>query len=84
MENREREPQYYADIIAAMAERTIKRLWVALILAIILLVGTNAAWIWRESQWEDVSVTQEVDTGEGDAFVTGVGDVNHGESQTNN
>lgn len=29
-------PQYYADIIAAMAERTIKRLWLVVLVLVIL------------------------------------------------
>ena len=48
----------------ARAERTIKRLWILCILLIILLVGTNAAWIYYENQWEtaETVVTQDVDT----------------------
>ena len=69
------ESQISVDILAAMAERTIKRLWVLIILLIILLFGTNAAWIVYESQFEEVSVTQEVETGEGDTRITGVGDI---------
>lgn len=69
---------------AAMArqERTIKKLWILLILVITLLVATNGAWIWYESQWEVVQteITQDVDTGLGDAFVSGTGDVVYGES----
>ena len=48
----------------ARAERTIRRLWIMAILAILLLVGTNAVWIWYESQWEDITVEQEVETRE--------------------
>ena len=43
----------------ARMERTIKRLWILMILALCLLVGTNAFWIWYESQFEDIVVTQE-------------------------
>ena len=36
-----------------------------MILIIVLLVGTNAAWLYYESQWETVyqEVTQEADNG---------------------
>lgn len=49
-------------------ERTIKRLWILAIILIILLAGTNAAWIYYESQWQVVETTtieaeQESDTG---------------------
>lgn len=60
-------------------EKTIKRLWIAIIILILLLAGTNAAWIYYESQFTEESVWQEVDTGNGDAFVAGIGDINYGE-----
>ena len=65
----------------ARMERANKRLWILLIILVCMLVGTNAAWIVYESQFQTVDVSQEVDTGEGDAFVAGYGDVNYGESQ---
>lgn len=66
----------------ARMERNNKRLWIALILVIVLLVGSNIAWTVYESQFTDETtpVEQEVDTGEGDAYVAGVGDVIYGES----
>lgn len=63
-------------------ERTIKRLWILAIILIVLFVASNAAWIWYESQFVDESVMQEVDTGNGDAYVAGIGDVNYGASET--
>lgn len=42
----------------ATLERTIKRLWILLIVLVILLFGTNAAWIYYESQWETVTTTE--------------------------
>lgn len=64
-------------------ERTNVRLWVLCILLILLLVGTNIAWLYYESQFEyyQSSVEQEIDTGEGNATVIGIGDYN-GESKT--
>lgn len=43
----------------ARMERTIRRLWVLCIILILLLAGTNAAWIYYENSFEDVVVTQE-------------------------
>lgn len=54
------EKKYYTDIIAGLTERTIKRLWIIIILLIVLLVGTNCAWIYYESQFEDATITQDV------------------------
>lgn len=53
--------QYAIDILKAMASETIKKLWVIIILLIVLLFGTNAAWIVYESQWDTYSVSQEVE-----------------------
>lgn len=49
----------------ARMERQVKRLWITILVLIFLLVGTNAAWLYYESQWETVyqEVTQEADNG---------------------
>lgn len=60
--------------ILARFERINRRLWKALILLIILLVGSNVAWLIYESQYvEQVTVTQDVDTKESPAYVNGTG-----------
>ena len=40
----------------ARAERTIKRLWITTLILIFLLVGTNAAWLYYESSFEEILV----------------------------
>lgn len=42
-------------------ERTIKRLWIMCIILIFSLLGTNAGWLYYESQMEEVSVSQEIE-----------------------
>lgn len=67
-------------------ERTTKRLWVLALVLIILLFGTNAAWIYHENQFEpftSTEVTQDVDTGSGDAAIAGIGDAYYGENTSN-
>ena len=69
----------------ARMERIIRRLWIALLVVIVLFVVSNAFWIWRESQFEDVvtteTVTQESDAQDGGtAIVNNGGDLNYGES----
>lgn len=62
----------------ARAERTIKRLWILLIIVIVLLVGSNALWIWYEAQWEVVETTTEIEqdtSGSGNNYIVG-GDFN--------
>ena len=71
----------YEDSMARM-ERTIEKLWILCITLLVLFIGSNLAWIYYESQFEDVVVTNEVDTGIGDATVTGVGDIINGESES--
>lgn len=59
----------------ARMERTIKRLWILLILLVALLVATNCLWLWYESQFEDVEISQEVeqdtDGGRDNTFIGG-------------
>lgn len=56
----EKESQYTIDILVAMTERTFKRLWILIILLVVLLFGSNAAWLYYESQFTDEVITQEV------------------------
>ncbi len=67
-------------------ERTIKRLWILCLVLIVALIGTNAGWIYWESQFEDVVVTQDVDaTADGDSDLnlnTIGGDFYGGESKS--
>lgn len=50
----------------ARMERIIKRLFIICILLIIVAVGTNAYWIYYESQWTDEVITQEIEQDSGD------------------
>lgn len=52
--------QYTFDMFAALAERTIKRLWIIIILLIVLLAATNGAWIHYTKQFETVETWQDV------------------------
>lgn len=72
----------YEGTIAYM-ERTIRRLWVLCIIIFLAFVGSNVAWMYYESQFttNEQRVEQEVDTGDGSAVVTGIGDI-YGTSST--
>ena len=63
----------------ARAERTAKRLWITILLLIVLLVGTNGLWIWYESQFEDIAISQENEDGYNN-FVGNDGDIFNGET----
>ena len=68
----------------ARAERSAKRLWVVIVMLIVLLVGTNGAWLWYESQFETVEtveVTQENADGYNN-YIGNDGDITNGETNS--
>ena len=70
-------PYYIAESMADRQSLTIKRLWIMCVLLILLLVGTNALWIYYESQFiYEESVEQEIEAEmeDGDFTVIGIGD----------
>ena len=86
------EPVPYIVHESAMArdERTIRRLWVLLLVMLVMLVGTNGLWIYYESQFEDrveasYDIEQDTDGGGNNYSVIG-GDFNgkaEGQDQDN-
>lgn len=67
----------------ARQERTIKKLWILIIVIFSAFIITNAGWIIREFLYEDIVVSQDIDTGDGDAIVSGAGDITYGEGKAN-
>ena len=67
----------------ARLERVIKRLWVLALVLIVLLAASNAAWIWWESQLEEVRIEQENESGYNN-FIGNDGDIYNGETDNNN
>lgn len=65
----------------ARAERSNKRLWVVVIILIFALILSNAAWVYYESQFEDVetTITQENKDGYNN-FIGDDGDIYNGEA----
>ena len=62
----------------ARMERSNKRMFILCIILIILFTTTNGAWIWYESQFEDVVTTevtqdvmQDADDGGNNTFIGG-------------
>lgn len=78
------EPVPYIAHEAAMArfERTIKRLWILALVAVALLVATNCAWIWYESQMEVVETTEIMQENENgyNNYIGNDGDIYNGEA----
>lgn len=69
----------------ARMERQAKRLWITVLSLIVILVATNGAWIWYESQFSDIVTTIEAEQdGSGVNIVSG-GDLDYGaEGESNN
>lgn len=65
----------------ARMERGNRRLFAALLVAIAFCAYMTYLYVDLLTDVERVEVTQEVETGEGSAYVAGVGDVNYGESK---
>ena len=60
------------------AEFSFKRLWAAIILLIVLLFGSNAGWLWYESQFEETTTTIEAEADDdGNAVANNNGMVNY-------
>ena len=60
-------------------DRMYRRLWVVCIILIIALIGSNAAWLYYENQYQvtETTVTQDASNdGEGDIILSNGGDVN--------
>ena len=68
----------------ARMERSNKRLWIAIILLIVLLVGSNCAWIYYENQFTDEIVTVEQDADENGTnnFIGHDGEIRYGEAES--
>lgn len=70
----------------ARLERIIHRQFALIVIAILLLVGTNACWIYYENQFEEITtteVTQDVDSGDGGDAIINDGVRINGEGETN-
>ena len=67
-------------------ERTIRRLWILCIILIILLVGSNGAWLYYENSFEDVVTTTnkvEAESDSGDVIgIIGNGNGVNGEGKS--
>ena len=62
----------------ARIERQAKRLWITVLTLIVILVATNGAWIWYESQFEEVNTVETYEANSdngGNAIANGSGEV---------
>lgn len=86
MENGQKDISYIAfESSQARMERVNKKQWIVILVLIATLIGTNAGWIYYESQWQYVNnttVTQNVDSAEGGNALINDGVHINGESKT--
>lgn len=89
MDDKQKIPYIVFESSQARMERVNKKLWIIILVLIVALIGTNAGWIWFESQWNYVdtttqTITQEaISDGDSDISIQGVGgDYYGGESKT--
>lgn len=72
--------------VISRLDRVIKRLWIIILILIFLLLGTNLAWLYYESQFEEVeqvTTTQDVkQKGDKNTFIGG--DNGYAENQDDN
>lgn len=66
--------RYAVDSFLMLQEKTIRRQWITIILLILIAVGSNMAWLYRESQFTDEvvttqEITQDLDAEGGDAII---------------
>lgn len=74
------------DLLVAVMERQVKRLFAIIVALLAILLITNVGWIIYESQFDKIVITQDGDTDSGgDVNLSGVGkgDI-YGERQTDN
>lgn len=71
------------EAIVARMERIINKLWIIILVLVAVLVISNTAWIWYESQFEEMTITQEAEAETGNAIVNNGGDVIYGEDTAN-
>ena len=76
-------PYYAYEVALARLDRVIKRLYKIVILLIILLVASNAAWLYYESSFEEIRIEQENESGYNN-FIGNGGDIHNGETDNNN
>jgi len=77
-------PLIYESSMARL-ERANKRSWIVCLILIITLLGTNAGWIYYESQFATTETTIEAEQDGDGTNIISAGDTNYGtESESNN
>lgn len=69
----------------ARMERINTRLWLIIIILILSLIGSNAGWIYYESQWKYVTTETSIEASQnGDENIVNGGDLYYGTGSKDN
>lgn len=75
------------EIAVAFAERMVKRLWIALIITVVLMFASNAAWLYAWCRYDYYSEETVIDVNSDDGgnanYIGNDGDIYNGESYGN-
>ena len=81
-------PYVVHESTVARQERNVKRLWIALIVAVALIFASNAIWLYAWMQYdyssEEIVVEQDAQDGGNNNYIGNDGDINNGVSENNN
>lgn len=81
-------PYIVHESTVARQERHIKRLWIALIVAVAMIFASNAIWLYAWMQYdysgEEIIVEQDATDGGNANYIGDDGDINNGVSKDNN
>ena len=77
-------PYYAHEGVVTRMERMNRRLWILCIVLVLLLAGTNGAWVYYESQFTDETLTVTQDTkGGNNNYIGNDGDIINGTTDSN-
>ena len=70
-------PYIVHEAIVTRLERIIKRLWILCLVLVLCLVGTNAAWVYYESQFMEIEMDVQQENERGlNNFIGNDGNIN--------
>ena len=64
-------------------ETANRRWFISFLVVLSMLFASNLAWVVYESQFQDVTITQEADTAGGDNYLNATGEFSYGSRETN-
>ena len=79
MDNTEKISYWVYESAQARADRRFQKMWILVLVLIVLLVGSNAGWLYYEQQFEDTVITQDNANGYNN-YIGNDGDITNGKA----